>query len=97
MLPTNEIEILKKIFNEVLGTTKYSLFYFGSRANATHRSNSDLDLLLDVAGEFSGFRRVSIEHELAESNLPYRVDLVLRSELDANFYDSIKNSLIRII
>lgn len=54
---------------------------FGSRAKGNYRPGSDIDLCPD-APEMSMPRRLELENRLDDLLLPWRIDLVLRHEID---------------
>ena len=54
---------------------------FGSRAKGNYRPGSDIDLCLD-APTLSMRQRLEIENRLDDLLLPWRIDLVIRHEID---------------
>jgi predicted nucleotidyltransferase len=54
---------------------------FGSHAKGNYRPGSDIDLCLD-APELSMRRRLELENRLDDLLLPWKIDLLLRSEID---------------
>lgn len=54
---------------------------FGSRAKGNYRPGSDIDLCLDAA-ELTMRRRLALENRLDDLLLPWRIDLLLRDEID---------------
>jgi predicted nucleotidyltransferase len=54
---------------------------FGSRAKGSFRPGSDIDLCLD-APEMSMRRRLELETRLDDLLLPWKIDLLLRHEID---------------
>lgn len=54
---------------------------FGSRAKGNYRSGSDIDLCLD-AQALSMRRRLELENRLDDLLLPWKIDLLLRHEID---------------
>ena len=88
---------IKAIFFKALGSKKFQVFIFGSRAKKNNRKNSDLDLLLDCDFVIEGHVKVELDYLFEESNLPFRVDLLIKSELDPQFLKKIENSIIKII
>lgn len=69
-------EIVKKI----LKTYHQDFYVFGSRSKGSHRPLSDLDIV--SKGPLSKLQVSEINEQLEESNLPYKVDLVLWDELE---------------
>ena len=61
------------------------LWIFGSRARATHRTYSDIDLLLTDCTTITTLQMMHIKHAFEESQLPYQIDLVLEDELATEY------------
>lgn len=90
------IQILPRHKTIVLSLLKkYAInaFVFGSRAKQTAKEFSDLDLCLMENYERSTIRKLQDEFE--ESDLPYKVDVVVWSELDDGFKGRIQKDLLR--
>lgn len=59
---------------------------FGSRATGRGlKPHSDLDLLIDSLEELPTMAIADVRHALAESNLPFAVDLLDRHDVGAEF------------
>lgn len=54
---------------------------FGSRAKGNYRPGSDIDLCLD-APSLTMCRRLELENRLDDLLLPWKIDLVVRDEID---------------
>lgn len=54
---------------------------FGSRAKGNYRQGSDIDLCLD-APTLSMRRRLVLENQLDDLLLPWKIDLLVRHEVD---------------
>lgn len=54
---------------------------FGSRAKGNYRPASDIDLCLD-APTLSASRRLELENRLDDLLLPWKIDLLVREEID---------------
>jgi predicted nucleotidyltransferase len=54
---------------------------FGSRAKGNFRPGSDIDLCLD-APALSAPRRLALEDRLDDLLLPWKIDLLVRNEID---------------
>ncbi|MEQ1938174.1 nucleotidyltransferase domain-containing protein [Mesorhizobium sp. CN5-321] len=70
---------------------------FGSRARQDHRSDSDIDLLLDVdpGKKFSILNLVGVEH-LVEDATGIRANAFMRRSLKPEFRQSIASDVIEI-
>lgn len=80
-------EILLKLSN------KYgvSFFAFGSRVKGTHRKFSDLDICIKTL--ISDAQLSHLEEDLEESDLPFKVDVVLWDRCSEDFKNNIANDL----
>ena len=90
-----DLKIVKTILSKHYTLDENPTYIFGSRASKTHRPDSDLDILIDdqnIAPENISY----LNEEFEESSLLYKVDIVLKSRIDDEFYQKIKPSLIRI-
>ncbi len=87
------LEVVKKIvLQEVNGTTR--VFLFGSRAYGDFKPFSDADVgLLDSEG-ISPAVIASIENNLNESCVPYKVDLVDFSKVSEKFKDEAMKKIV---
>jgi predicted nucleotidyltransferase len=71
-LTLSELEAICSVLAEHHDITRAMVF--GSRANGTHRPNSDIDIALD--GNISPLEAESIAGDLEELPLPYRFDVI---------------------
>ncbi len=78
-LPAEAIERLLEVFADYPEIAAIRLF--GSRAKGNYRHGSDIDLCLE-APTLSAARRLQMETRIDDLLLPWRVDLVLRHEID---------------
>lgn len=74
------------------------IFLFGSRAVGNHHDFSDVDLLIKSGKEIPNIRTIlaEIEEKLIESSFPYKVDLVLDSDLAESYRNNIEKQLIEL-
>ena len=87
-----DLKIVKSILEKHYNLKKNPTYIFGSRANNTHRENYDLDILIndkDISAEIVTY----LNEDFEESSLLYKVDIVLKSRIDNDFYSKIENSL----
>ena len=66
---------------------------FGSRAKGTHRSNSDLDLLVKFKRSQGLFKLIGLERRLSEK-LGIPVDLVTERSLNPRLRDEVLKSVV---
>ena len=84
---------IKKIIGKCL--THYTLYLFGSRTKGTSKKYSDVDLAI-LSGEMSEEIKSKLDFLFEESTLPYKIDIIDLSNIKENFYNSIKDSLVKI-
>jgi predicted nucleotidyltransferase len=88
-LSDDELEILDGLFRSYSGVQKVILY--GSRAMGTYRPGSDIDITLIADEGFSFDDLVRLEGDLADSNLPYFVDVSIFHRLTGqNFIEHIR-------
>ena len=85
------IDILKNNIPE-------GIFYiFGSRSKGNNKEYSDIDIAVDNAGNrLSPSILGKILQEFEDSTLPYEVDVIDLNSIEKNFYDLIKDSLVKL-
>lgn len=81
------------IVKEILNKFEAAAYVFGSRAKNTAKPLSDLDLCLKDNYDKSTVRKLQDAFE--ESNLPFKVDIVVWSELSDGFKSQIENDLVK--
>jgi predicted nucleotidyltransferase len=73
-------EEIQRIFRSILkGKEPIKVFLFGSRARGDHKKYSDIDLLVDGSANDRQLR--ALRDALAESNLPFKCDVVPAHEI----------------
>jgi predicted nucleotidyltransferase len=88
----NDLKTVRSILSKHYNISKNPTYIFGSRANGTHRSNSDLDILINDSN--INPETVSLlTEEFEESNILYKIDIVLKSRIDNEFYKKIESQL----
>jgi predicted nucleotidyltransferase len=91
-----ELSEVKKVLLNYTDVTSCEIYYFGSRATNKHRKNSDLDLLIIDTKPLSPVSVAKIEEAFEESNIPFKIDLLLKSRITEEFYQSIMLHAVRI-
>ena len=86
--------ILLAILEDYFSAKPVSVCLFGSRVGTAYRPDSDLDLLIDTEEEMPLSTRAQLKEAFEESNLPFRVDVVMRTDLSPEFYQRIRPDLI---
>jgi predicted nucleotidyltransferase len=81
------------IVEEILKKYEINVFVFGSRAKNSAKPLSDLDLCLKNNYDKSTIRKIQDAFE--ESDLPFKVDIVVWSELSDSFKNHIESDLVR--
>jgi len=69
---------------------------FGSRIKGSARPTSDLDLVV-FAKHTQRSQVFALQEALEESNLPFKVDLLIWDEIPDNFKSTIQNQFIELI
>lgn len=77
------LELLQSILKKYV--PEHTVWLFGSRATATIKPYSDIDLVIHSEQPPSITIIAQLSQAFAESDLPYKVDLAVWSELEADF------------
>lgn len=80
-----------RIVHAILGSKKTEVMAFGSRAKGTARKFSDLDLVF--VSEIDRRELAKLRNAFEDSDLPYKVDLAVWTELDPTFQKHIAGDL----
>ena len=94
MVTEAEWEIIQKILSKHLDSQL--VYAFGSRAGGVTKKFSDLDLLVKDSLKMGQEKLAILSEEFLESDLPYKVDLVLFSEISDSFKKIIEEKAILI-
>lgn len=88
-------QILQNVLTKHLpkNTVAYA---FGSRVKGTAREYSDLDLVLKSPEAISILDLANLKEALAESDLPFRVDISVWQNLSDRFKTCIESDLVEI-
>jgi type I restriction enzyme S subunit len=78
-----ELCIVRSILTRIIPDAEYLVF--GSRLHTRHHRYSDLDIAIKAAGKVSLPRLSALEEAFAESDLPFRVDIVDLQRASAEF------------
>lgn len=96
MLDSKITRLLKRIVYKYLPDDLYKAFIFGSRATGQNRKYSDIDLGISGPRPLTPKEYVSIQSELEESDIPYRVDLVDFAKVNDKFKRTLSNGIIKL-
>ena len=83
-----------KIINKILKDLNVLVYVFGSRAKNCAKPLSDLDLCLKDNYDKSTVRKLQDAFE--DSDLPFKVDLVVWSDISDSFQKHIEKDLIKL-
>lgn len=86
-------ETLRAILGQYFRHTPTSVFVFGSRTGQAYRPDSDVDLLIETQEEIPLNTLARLKEAFEESDLPFRVDVVLRTDVSPEFYQRIQEDL----
>ena len=90
LTPSDRMLILELLDRYLPDTTVWT---FGSRAKLTSNAKSDLDLVA-FANENQKHQVFLLQEEFEESDLPFRIDLLIWDELSTDFQDEIRSSYV---
>lgn len=83
-----------KLICEILKPYPFKFYVFGSRAKRTAKKLSDLDLCIKEDIPKATLR--SIQRQFEDSNLPYKVDILLWAEISKDFRRQIEKDLLQL-
>jgi uncharacterized protein len=89
-LDTQQLALTRAILGPLLKDT----WVYGSRAKGSARPLSDLDLVIRAA--VTRDKLIQLRDQFEESKLPFKVDLVTWTELDASFQAQIEGDLVSL-
>lgn len=74
----------------------FKVWVYGSRARGGARPHSDLDLLIDTTIPIDERLVAQLDLDFAESDLPFRVEIVDGARLDPRFYRRVAPDLVAL-
>ena len=93
-ISASDLDFIKNEIKKHSGSSKnMELYIFGSRATGKYRAYSDIDLLL-MATDYDEEALSRID--FSESDLPYKVDLVLFTELFEDYREKVLQEMVRL-
>lgn len=93
-IPSEQFQIVQDILRQYLPATT-TVWIFGSRATATAKPYSDLDLAIDLDGKPLPLNLYAdLAQAFTESDLPYKVDIIDWNSIDNSFQEIIKRSSV---
>lgn len=87
----------EKIIQTILKNYPYDFYYYGSRVKGDFSKSSDLDILLKSKKEVPYTVINDIEMRFNESKIPYIVNISQYASMGKNFYNLIKNDLVKVV
>jgi predicted nucleotidyltransferase len=87
-LTDEELAFLQEVVVAPLAASGYRVWCFGSRARGEGARYADVDLLVTGTGKPRGLIG-ELSERLVESRFPYKVDLVLESDLAESYREGI--------
>jgi type I restriction enzyme S subunit len=88
-LHPEELKCIKAIFKNIIPDRE--VWAFGSRTSAHHKPFSDLDVVVMGENPLPIEKLADLHNALSESDLTFKVDVVVWSELTENFKNIIEN------
>lgn len=92
----NDLQIIKKTIQEIVGENLSRIILFGSRARGDNRPDSDYDLLIELRTEIDRARYVELYTSVV-SNLALKrifVDLLFRSKSSLDQFQNVKGTVL---
>lgn len=81
-------QLIKEVFGKHLQIDNYRLFFFGSRVKGDNSPRSDIDLGIEGTQRLSFKTKLSIEEELQNLPILYKIDLVDFKNVSGDFKKS---------
>jgi len=78
-------QLIKEVFDKHLRVENYRLFFFGSRVKGNNSSMSDIDLGIEGQKKLSPLVKLTIEEELQNLPILYKIDLVDFGNVSGDF------------
>lgn len=94
MIPLQIDLMHKKIVLEILKKYNITAYAFGSRAKNKAKEYSDLDLCIKNMTDKSTLRKIQDEFE--ESDLPFKVDIIIWDDITDSFKNNITKDLVLV-
>ncbi|MEY3518600.1 MAG: hypothetical protein RLZ89_1460 [Pseudomonadota bacterium] len=88
-LQPEELKCIKAIFQNIIPDRE--VWAFGSRTSAHHKPFSDLDVVVMGENALPVEKLADLHNALSESDLTFKVDVVVWSDLTNNFKSIIQN------
>lgn len=89
------LELTKSIILKYIDSSQYQVFLFGSRACGKSKYASDIDVGVLGNHPLSNIIKSEIEHEIEESMVPFKVEIVDFSEVDENFKEKALQTILK--
>lgn len=93
-ITTQQHQFIVNVIKNLLPTV--SMLAFGSRTDGTAKRYSDLDLALDDGEKISLKTLDQIEESFAQSDLPFKIDILDISNVSPEFAAKIKSRHIKL-
>lgn len=90
-------ETEEKIIKDILSNYPYEFYYYGSRVKGDFTKGSDLDVLIKNENEIEQNILDEISLKFNKSLIPYRVNFSDYKKMSKDFYNLIKNDLIKVL
>lgn len=87
----------ENIIKDILKDYPYDFYYYGSRVKGDYTKGSDLDILIKNDNEIPQNIFEELNLKFNESIIPYRVNFSDFALMSADFYELIKNDLVKVL
>lgn len=88
------LEIKTHLIRILRDKLKFSIYFFGSRANGGFRKYSDLDLWIESFPEMENKEIADLLETFSESDLPIQIDIVTPEKCLDEYRDEINQSKV---
>ena len=92
-----DFKIVQNILSNNLPKSGCRIFVFGSRATATAKRASDLDLAIDLGRQMTRIESHTLANQFEDSDLPYRVDVIDLQTVSSDFLALIQDTLQELV
>jgi len=93
-LSEQELDLVKNILGRYIRKEQEAYIY-GSRVKNTNTKYSDIDIML-IGKRLPDVEMLMLKEAFSESNLPYRVDVQNKANVENKFFQLIEPSLVKI-
>lgn len=87
----------EKIIKDILSNYPFDFYYYGSRVKGDFTIGSDLDILIKNDTETEQKIIEELNLKFNESIIPYKINFSDFCQISQDFYELIKNDLVKVL